>query len=93
MHIASWLALELDYARLGEIETRCGGSDNPDVQEVGANAGIGLDWRLAERTHLRVSWDRYFGVGKTVGRNVVPADDARGKFDIDLFAVGVVFSF
>jgi len=66
-----------------------GPTEREITQTIGV-AGLGLEYRLNERVSLRGTWDRYFGVGKSVDPN---SAEARGKHDIDLFAIGITFGF
>ena len=66
------------------------GPTEREITQTRPVAGLGIDYRLNDRLNLRATWDRYFGVGKSV-ESLNP--DARGKHDIDLFAIGVTFGF
>jgi hypothetical protein len=69
----------------------CANDDRVVVNETRPVAGVGLDWRFAERAALRVSWDRYFGVGNAFEDFL--HTDTRGEFDIDYFGIGATFNF
>jgi OOP family OmpA-OmpF porin len=65
------------------------GPTNVDVTQTRPVLGLGIDYRMTDRLRLRATWDRYFGVGKSVSFGA----DTRGKHDIDLMSVGITFDF
>ena len=60
-----------------------------DVEQTRPVAGVGLAYAFDQRWTMRLGWERYFGVGK----DFEPGTDARGKFDVDRFAIGASFAF
>jgi len=52
--------------------------------------GLGLDYGIAERLHLRAAWNRYFDVGTPL-QTFEP--QGTGRHDIDLIGVGITFDF
>ena len=75
-------------------QVSCGNNSNLVVNETRPVAGLGVDWRVAERFAVRASWDRYFGVGKAFTIEPPgPRNEAKGEFDIDYFGIGASSSF
>jgi hypothetical protein len=71
----------------------CFEGSRPDVEETRPVAGLGVDWRVAKQLAVRVSWDRYFGVGEPFSGDPRPTNRALGEFDIDYFGVGLTYAF
>jgi len=71
----------------------CGSVIRSETEETRPVAGLGVDWRFAERWALRASWDRYFGVGKPFVIQGSLDNKTFGEYDIDYFALGVAFTF
>jgi hypothetical protein len=73
-------------------------SANRDLSQTRPVAGLGIDYRISDRWAGRLGWDRWFGVGTPPGNDGISAGinqgiAGHGKFDVDLFAAGVLYRF
>lgn len=59
-------------------------NNNEGDTDVAWSLGLGAQYNLSKSVGLRAEWERYFKVGDA---------DTTGEIDIDLFSVGVVYTF
>ena len=67
--------------------------DSPDLNQTRPVLGLGVGYRISDRLRLRAEWARHFGIGKSFDATLSPSSVAKGKFDIDLFSIGAIWSF
>jgi opacity protein-like surface antigen len=65
--------------------------DDSTARQTRPLLAIGAQYRAADRWSLRAEWARYFGVGYVWGEPRVSVN--RGRFDLDLVTLGLVYRF